>query len=180
MLAIAATALLLSSCGTQRTLLKRHYNKGYYLSNRSSQPTVSTQQQEPSRKVHNMPAQPTVSPVIATHEEVAQNTQQAQTTTTSSYKKEQPAASKKKVLLQQLVTGQAFRQDRAISKGKEVNKLPVRADDRDGLSLFWVVILIIIILWAIGFFAGWGSGGLINLLLVVALILLILWLLRII
>jgi hypothetical protein len=60
-----------------------------------------------------------------------------------------------------------------------VNKLPV-ADDRDGLSLFWVVILVIIILWAIGFFAGWGTGGLINLLLVVALILLILWLLRII
>lgn len=177
MLAIAAV-LLLGSCSTQRTLLKRHYNKGYYLSNRSSQPTVSTQQREPNRKiVKNTPAEVRVSPAVVAHEEVAQNTPQAAATNT--YKKAQPAASRKKVLLQQVVTGQLYKQNAIVNKHAEINKLPAAAD-RDSLSLFWVVILIIIILWAVGFFAGWGSGGLINLLLVVALILLILWLLRII
>jgi hypothetical protein len=49
------------------------------------------------------------------------------------------------------------------------------------LSLIWIVILVLLILWALGLLAGgWGLGGLINILLVIALILLILWLLRII
>ena len=48
----------------------------------------------------------------------------------------------------------------------------------DGLSLFWVVILIVLVLWALGLLAG--LGGLINILLVIALVLLILWLLEII
>lgn len=50
---------------------------------------------------------------------------------------------------------------------------------REGLSLFWLVILVILILWAIGLLAGgFGLGWIINILLVIALILLILWLLR--
>jgi len=51
----------------------------------------------------------------------------------------------------------------------------------DVLSLLWIVIVVILILWLIGFLlGGFGLGNLIHLLLVVALILLILWLLRII
>lgn len=62
----------------------------------------------------------------------------------------------------------------------EKNKIGSSASDKDGLSLFWVVILVLLILWALGFLTGgFGLGGLINLLLVIALILLILWLLRI-
>src|SRR3990167_5281695 len=53
--------------------------------------------------------------------------------------------------------------------------------DGDGLSLFGIIILIILILWLVGAISGgWGLGGLIHILLVIALILLILWLLRII
>jgi hypothetical protein len=52
--------------------------------------------------------------------------------------------------------------------------------DGDGLSLFWLVILILLILWAIGLASGgFGLGGLINVLLVIALVLLILWLLEV-
>ena len=49
--------------------------------------------------------------------------------------------------------------------------------ERDGLSLFWIIILVILILWALGF--GFGVGDIIHVLLVIALVLLILWLLRI-
>jgi hypothetical protein len=53
--------------------------------------------------------------------------------------------------------------------------------ERAALSLLWLVIVIVLILWLIGILAGgFGLGGFINLLLVVALILLILWLLRVI
>lgn len=52
---------------------------------------------------------------------------------------------------------------------------PVTSD----LSLLWIVIIVLIVLWALGLIAG-NFGGLIHLLLVIALILLILWLLRII
>ena len=51
----------------------------------------------------------------------------------------------------------------------------------DVLSLFWIVILILVITWLVALLTGgWGLGGFIYLLLVIALILLILWLLRII
>lgn len=64
-------------------------------------------------------------------------------------------------------------------KKVKVNSPAPRSDD--GLSLIWIVILVLLILWAFGLLGGgWGLGGLINVLLVIALILLILWLLRII
>jgi hypothetical protein len=48
------------------------------------------------------------------------------------------------------------------------------------LSLLWIVIVVILILWLIGILAGgFGLGGLINVLLIIALVLLILWLLRV-
>ncbi len=52
---------------------------------------------------------------------------------------------------------------------------PVTSD----LSMLWIVIIVLIVLWALGLIAG-NFGGLIHLLLLIALILLILWLLRII
>jgi hypothetical protein len=51
-------------------------------------------------------------------------------------------------------------------------------ESEDGLSLFWIVILILLLLWLFGYIIL--SGGLINLVLALALVLLILWLLRII
>jgi hypothetical protein len=53
--------------------------------------------------------------------------------------------------------------------------LPATAD----LSLLWIVIIILLVLWVLGLISG-NFGGLIHLLLVIALILLILWLLKII
>lgn len=54
------------------------------------------------------------------------------------------------------------------------------ATSADALSLFWIVILVLLVLWAAGLISGgWGLGWVINVLLVIALVLLILWLLRI-
>ena len=61
-----------------------------------------------------------------------------------------------------------------------IKKVGNAARESDGLSLFWIIILVILILWALGLLSGgWGLGGFINILLIIALILLILWLLRV-
>lgn len=73
--------------------------------------------------------------------------------------------------------GSRFQREGMKSAKKGIHSDSMK-DSSEGLSLFWIVILIILILWAIGFIGG-SIGGLINLLLLVALILLILWLLRV-
>jgi Family of unknown function (DUF5670) len=66
--------------------------------------------------------------------------------------------------------GSADKQSNAAARNSE-----------DGLSLFGIIILILLILWLVGAISGgWGLGGFIHILLIIALILLILWLLRII
>jgi hypothetical protein len=53
--------------------------------------------------------------------------------------------------------------------------------DHEGYSLLWIVVVLLLILWALGFLAGGlALGGLIHVLLVLALILFILWLVHII
>jgi hypothetical protein len=69
-----------------------------------------------------------------------------------------------------------------LEKAENVKeKISPSASSDDALSLLWIVIVIILILWLLGFaLGGLGLGGAIHILLVIALILLILWLLGII
>jgi hypothetical protein len=69
--------------------------------------------------------------------------------------------------------------DLKIKKQLRSSLFPSQNPVTSDLSLLWIVIIILIVLWALGLIAG-NFGGLIHLLLVIALILLILWLLRII
>jgi len=64
-------------------------------------------------------------------------------------------------------------------KDRLVNRPNTASSNDEGLSAFWVVVLVLLILWAVGLW-GFGIGGLINILLVIALVLLILWLLEVI
>jgi hypothetical protein len=53
-------------------------------------------------------------------------------------------------------------------------------DTNETYSLLWILVIILLFLWLLGYLAGGlGLGGLINILLVIALILFILWLLRV-
>jgi hypothetical protein len=63
-------------------------------------------------------------------------------------------------------------------KERMITKPNTTANNDDGLSVLWVVVLVLLILWAVGLW-GFNLGGLINILLVIALILLILWLLQV-
>jgi hypothetical protein len=177
--------ILVSSCQSNISLTKRHYRKGYYLTVNSgkhalpqkttkykaehveivSPVLVSAPVQIPSQTATHRTAPPVVTPAVAI-KIVA----------------EKAATFKENVSSHRIVPVPAipvFKDLRTITPVKTA-MLHSRGDS-DGLSLFWVVILVILILWLLGFLAGgFGLGGLINLLLLVALILLILWLVRII
>ena len=66
-----------------------------------------------------------------------------------------------------------------IATGKEPESNIKNYNNDRSFSLLWIAVVLIVFLWYLGFLAGWGSGGLINLLLILAFILLVLWLLRI-
>ena len=176
-LACFAAIWLLASCNSRNTLMKRHYMKGYYL--------------ERSTAKHIAPAQARVAakaPVITQHKRIAPVTNEpialaeAQAASAPKQASASKANVKKSARLQKRPAVYSLvpvLPNIRLSDSKQALNPVVRDDD--GLSLFWAVILVIVILWAIGFLTGgFGLGNLIHLLLVVALILLILWLLRII
>lgn len=168
--------LLAVSCSTRDTIMKRHYMKGYYVSKQE--------------RAH--------SPAIVKHEPRVREEREITTSLSASLKPEklnEPILSQRvSGDMGQLAAGKMSNTNaRPIMLEKRIQKpsvhlreamqlkKPLVRDSSDGLSLFWIVILVILILWAVGFLAGgFGIGNLINLLLVVALVLLILWLLRVI
>jgi len=178
-------SILFSSCRSNISITKRHYNKGYYVDfnngkkvglapkeeekvvqTKTSKPVYYSQDQAEQNTMGGYSGQSLIADnnVIAANNEKMQRNVISQQYTKQSLKpkiKEEPAAQIKRTLF-------------------ETKKMSSNSYVGDGLSLFWVVILVILILWALGLLAGgFGLGGLINVLLVIALVLLILWLLRI-
>jgi hypothetical protein len=174
-LACLAGLVLASSCSVHDTVMKRHYMKGYYVGKHHHANSVSVAQSSnkenggdelSDRLELSLQPEAIESPALArrTGGEITQ-----------------VRSVKPKASMQPRASNDVRVAKPTLHLREMIGlKKPV-ASDRDGLSLFWIVILVILILWAIGFLGGgFGLGGLINLLLVVALILLILWLLRII
>lgn len=172
------TGIFLSSCGTHMSMTKRHYNKGYYIAH-SSDKQLSSKTQEKKAAI-TKPTQSLYTMHTVTDESTLNGYTPANGKITASIKTpvvpvlHQPA----KQILKKRITVREFP---AIQQpAAQIKKPAGGGESHHHLSLFWLVILIILILWAVGFLAGgWGLGGLINLLLLIALILLILWLLRI-
>ncbi|HLP14432.1 MAG TPA: hypothetical protein VK177_21055 [Flavobacteriales bacterium] len=190
---IILISLVFASCGSNFSITKRHYTRGYYInhsnnkviakntSNEASQPVIGLELNEETnssnKKTHeNISAlvkdttvekTSVVSDVPVTHSTVPTNYHQN--------------ASKKMEN-----TAHHTNSKRNLKPFFEINHLNTKkikssntaARDHEHLSLLWVVILVILILWAVGYLAV-GLTGLINLLLLIALILFILWLLRV-
>jgi hypothetical protein len=186
---LIAASTLFSSCGSDFSIMKRHYTSGYYVDYTKSNKEVAPKGDK------------NIEPVtIAQINSVPAASQQNNAPVISSEAKTEKAPSKLPGI-KNILPSINFP---SITKQAHVNTLPVlenpsaesnkavyespstsnNVSDRDehaALSLLWLVIVIILILWLIGLIAGgFGLGGLINLLLVIALILLVLWLLRII
>ncbi len=182
--------ILITSCG-HGSLTKRHYRNGYHFDYANKPPTPKAT----DRKIVSLkqPSQPSSSSQqtieVAVEEEVFASVDN------NTYGKQINMATNKSATLKHndnKITIESFSNSQPLnaeidareplSNIKLQNKLMLKsATSNDALSLFWLVIMIIIIIWLIAFLGGgWGLGGLINLLLLVALILFILWLLRLI
>ena len=177
-----------SSCGTNSSITKRHYTKGYYVSHNKAKHKVVAGNKE-SKIVHQMtnettaliPSKEIVKENSSNGDEVASEVKNKSPLVASSSNK--PVFNKRygaaKSLIKSAPGLKIFPSKE--SKHSFFSKSRPVASDGSGLSLLWIVILVLLILWALGLISGgFGLGGFINILLVIALILLILWLLRII
>ncbi len=130
--------------------------------------------------------------VLASNTEIATkvSTDSPAEVTVSSEEAIQPATPEIAVEQKETLSNKLNRADRKsqetpfalLEKAEKVKeKISPPASSDDALSLLWIVIVIILILWLLGYaLGGLGLGGAIHILLVIALILLILWLLGII
>lgn len=193
------SGILLSSCGSNFSITKRHYNKGYFISRNHSPKTQASNEKETAET--NKQVDPLKAPVVVTeptiiNESVIVVNNEKEITpivgTTNGNDKagnDKTNAKSKNVGVVQKSTHNRFQklatrfEEMPIAKSMKNKKLSVSntAYDGDGHSLFWIIILILLILWLVGAIStGFLVGSLINLVLLLALILLILWLLRVI
>lgn len=185
-----AFALVLNSCGSSLTVTKRHHNKGYYIS--FNKLKKSHDKEVSDDKLVLSDEEFTYDEIVPEENEV--NTVASVENTENEYvigsdnvvneesneiapvtKKNSPQIQKNEVK-QSIPTVKELKKIKStIMKEKKASPTPPR---EDALSIFWIVILIVLLLWLLGFI--FNVGALIHLLLVVALILLILWLLGVI
>ncbi len=175
-----------SSCSSNLAITKRHYTSGFYVDYSKGNKTIA-----PNKATLPTAAAPIIAVPVVTNNPVANSKELVKNTSPL-------AIVNIKKMLPKIHVLPVAKQANATSSGSTITpasesspivsespKMNTGISDDGGehaaLSLLWLVIVIILILWLVGLLAGgFGLGGLINLLLVVALILLVLWLLRII
>jgi Family of unknown function (DUF5670) len=198
LVAALSIACILPSCGT--TLVKRQHGAGYYVNKNPGLPNAGAERSDNkhskprSAKSENtlletVPASDEQATLIRTESEtpaqLATNDQPAVFSEERTLKTDRagnPANNEVRPVKPSLVEWTSTTRLAQKTNLKTFNEQSNSArTNEDGLSLFGLVILILIILWLVAVLSGgWGLGGLIHVLLIVALILLILWLLRII
>ncbi len=177
--------IVITSCTTKISLVKKHYSKGYYLAfNKVNHNTNSKKQENVITNLNTTPiyvTQNTNSSDLELKKNIENskvNIETAKPIAFASAQKLNTINDKKNTQANKVV----FYQKHTFKvNNMQVSTKQNRSSSSDeGRSLFWIIILVLIILWALGLISGgFGLGILINLLLLVALILLILWLLRV-
>lgn len=179
------TSVAVSSC-KQVSVIKRKYNKGYYVSHTHKLPETKGESSTATTVVKK-PEYLKPVPITSLGLDATKTTENkyAPTASADALQKTDKNYNHAKETKNFMGTNLSFKEInlmpvKLFSKGA-INDLSGRSDDNEGLSLLWIIIVIILILWLLGFvFDGFGFGYGIHLLALIALILLILWLLKII
>lgn len=197
-LLIACSALLFYGCGASKSFKQKHYNNRYYVGITKKEAVEDKEEQgvkdnfesekeeivdleSPIANYNNKQGVDSKGQIISIIDESVITDPIISIEQTSTF---YSSANILGLVLQQ--DSRNFKSNHIYSfiknkKGRQKTVIKPASGDRDSLSLLWIVILVILILWAIGWgFGGFGLGGLIHVLALIALILLILWLLRII
>ncbi len=180
-LLLLISSLLFTSCNSKLSLTKRHYSKGYYIAHNTGKHAKPSpkKKQEQTTPVYTVKVNPILKPIGSVTPVKKQDVLTTQATARSNKTTNNIVLQNKgKTLLH------STKNTPLITPIKNLHEAYLSAqsdeDQHRHHSLFWILILVILLLWFFGYLAGWGTGGLINLLLLIALILFILWLLRII
>ena len=167
--------LVLPSCKGKMNITKRHYLKGYYVSHTKAKDKPNVVRARSSKVEADKIGTLNVLSAKAKESSMKDRTdlQPKERTTASAFpKRSVPEFAKDRPNFKSITINEPLKQL------KRAKVTPGNAGDREGLSLFWIIILVILILWLFGYLAG-SFGALINILLIIALVLLILWLLRV-
>ncbi len=183
-LILLVTAGLLASCSSA-FITKRRYTRGYYVERHQHAPVAKRPEAQKTEEQKNI-STVYVLPQIKTGEAPGEKTNMFEgpdkkpLAGAARLKKNPTARPAPQESLHALIPGLSVKKPiKSVQAAIELAK-PTADSGDDALSLFWIVIVVILILWLLGLISGgWGLGGLINLLLVIALVLLILWLLRV-
>jgi Flp pilus assembly protein TadB len=185
--------LMFSSCGSQMSVTKRRYNNGYYVSHTAGKHATKKQIEDIGLKPGK--AEKTQAGKTAIAEQKAAVPEQDHLIAESvirkanelgqeQYKKQKAVEERKHEFVYNTYADHIDKIVRISGRPqlKESIEKKMRSGDPAGdvLSLFWIVLLVILLLYLFGLlFDGFGLGWAIHLLALVFLILLILWLLRV-
>jgi len=183
---ILVASILFSSC--QTTMIKRHYRKGYYVEHKKHNQESGAAKKESNENsealtLKSPPALPSIKSELPSAEE---QTNEEEPTLGSGTKS-------KKSVTKNIKERSAYNSDEKEKKAGflrvKTNKARAVAEKIVGpeggllaatLSLFWIIIVVLLVVYLIGIvFEGFGIGGLFHLMALIILILLILWLLGI-
>lgn len=179
---------LLSSCKNSE-IIKRKYNKGYYISHsgkkQTKQSSAETKPIDPSTTTSATESKPEVTTELV----VPENTEN-QTASVPEETKSEPASAsdiirklhkRTQAIGSTIPLGITSDNSNAEDNTNNNSVLNQSSDPaHEALSLLWIVIVVILIVYLIGLLLdGFGLGLAIHVLAVIALVLLILWLLRI-
>lgn len=181
---VVIIAVILPSCMNKLSVTKRRYNKGYYVQHSNKRHTEPEKNKDINDKLVVTDTKTTGSePVLKQDQLLAQaaiNEASEMAKTQEKAPSSKPNSLKQKTLNAFASNPDLLPSDRII-KAMESKSLTKSGDAAsDVLSLFWIIILIILLLYLFGLlFDGFGLGWAIHILALIVLILLILWLLRV-
>jgi len=180
-----SVSILFTSCSSKILVNKRLYSDGYYISynnGKTNNETVknkkvdlpsSTEDKEFESQKQDI--QIAIEPTIVCDKNHKSND-------IGVVNKEIHVDKPIKEFIQQKISNSEKSIRRAITPFKHTlaSEALTTNDTNENYSLLWILVVVLLFLWLLGYLAGGlGLGGLINILLVIALILFILWLLRV-
>ena len=177
--------IILSSCNTS-SVMKRRYNKGYYVHHKAKPSEPKTHQavadnkaQAPlmvaPKKTEQLPSVNNTDVItnspVATADAVKQKDTRSQAVALKN---------NNKGLLKSIPAQYSIKKPIKTLRNVSTDLRKSSHAEGDALSLLWILIVVLLVLYLVGLLTGeFGIGGLIHVLAVIILVLLILWLLRI-
>lgn len=182
-IAVLISGIFLSSCGKGMYITKRKYNRGFYVSRTHKAKTVDASENKNSASKQQI----SKTEELTSKTPGSENLKRGEVTDTRLLAQASiPAtsgasASERHKVFHGVSAKQIKMLENIIPNKRITRELKQKLNgDRDALSLVWIIILVILLVYLIALlFDSFGLGWFINILLLIALILLILWLLRV-